>query len=130
MTRTTTTPDRRDTGERPMTAMTRRTWVAALGLLPAAGLLSWAEASGKNRKKETHTWEDIPPRELIRRRHLRDVALVTHQGKTVRFYEDLVKDKKVVINFVYTRCQGVCVRVTANLGRVRKLLGDRVGRDS
>ena len=112
-----------------MTAMTRRTWLAVLGLLPAAGLVSWAEGSDKNRKKETHTWEDIPPRELIRRRHLPDVALVTHQGKTVRFYEDLVKDKKVVINCVYTRCQGICVPVTANLVRVQKLLGDRVGRD-
>ena len=112
-----------------MTAMTRRTWLAVLGLLPAAGLVSWAEGSDKNRKKETHTWEDIPPRELIRRRHLPDVALVTHQGKTVRFYDDLVKDKKVVINCVYTRCQGVCVPVTANLVRVQKLLGDRVGRD-
>ena len=49
--------------------------------------------------------------------------------RTVRFYEDLVKDKKVVINFVYTRCQGICVPVTANLVRVQKLLGDRVGRD-
>ncbi|TMA93720.1 MAG: SCO family protein [Deltaproteobacteria bacterium] len=71
----------------------------------------------------------MPPRELIRRRRLPDVALVTHQGRSVRFYDDLVKDKKVVINFVYTRCQGICVPVTANLVRVQKLLGDRVGRD-
>src|SRR5947207_112539 len=99
MTRTTTTPDRRLGGERPMTAMTRRTWLAVLGLLPAAGLVSWAEGSDKNRKKETHIWEDIPPRELIRRRHLPDVELVTHRGRTVRFYEDLVKDKK--LGFTY-----------------------------
>jgi len=112
-----------------MTAMTRRTWLAALGLLPAAGLVSWAEASGKSPEKETHAWQDIPPRELIRRRHLPDVALVTHEGKSVRFYDDLIKDKKVVINCVYTRCQGICVPVTANLVRVQKLLGDRVGRD-
>jgi len=112
-----------------MTAMTRRTWLAVLGLLPAAGLVSWAEASGKSPKKETHAWQDIPPRELIRRRHLPDVALITHQGKSVRFYDDLVKDKKVVINLVYTRCQGICVPVTANLVRVQKLLGGRVGRD-
>src|SRR5438128_8446118 len=112
-----------------MTGMTRRTWLAALGLLPAAGLLSWAEDSEKSQKKETPAWQDIPPRELIRRRHLPDVELVTHRGRTVRFYDDLVKDKKVVINFVYTRCQGICVPVTANLVRVQKLLGDRVGRD-
>ena len=112
-----------------MMAMTRRTWLAALGLLPAAGLVSWAEGSSKRRKQDAEVWQDIPPRELIRRRHLPNVALVTHQGKTVRFYDDLVKDKKVVINCVYTRCQGVCVPVTANLVRVQKLLGDRVGRD-
>src|SRR3989442_11647861 len=109
MPRTTTTPDGRDTGERPMTAMTRRTWLAVLGLLPAAGLVSWAEASGKSPKKETHAWQDIPPRELIRRRHLPDVTPITHQGKSVRFYDDLVKDKKVVINLVYTPWQGICV---------------------
>src|SRR5207249_1901860 len=129
MTRTTTTPDRRHGGERPMMAMTRRTWLAALGLLPAAELVSWAEGSDRGRNKGGNVWQDIPPRELIRRRHLPDVALITHHGRTVRFYDDLVKDKKVVINFVYTRCQGICVPVTANLVRVQKLLGDRVGRD-
>src|SRR5207244_10357767 len=70
-----------------------------------------------------------PPREVIRQRRLPDVALVTQQGKTVHFYGDLIKDKKVVINFLYTRCRGICVPVTANLVRVQKLLGDRVGRD-
>ena len=112
-----------------MMAMTRRTWLAALGLLPAAGLVSWAEGSDRGRNKGGNVWQDIPPRELIRRRHLPDVALITHHGRTVHFYDDLVKDKKVVINFVYTRCQGICVPVTANLVRVQKLLGDRVGRD-
>src|SRR5438093_13497832 len=126
MRRTTTTPGHRRTGGRPMATMTRRTWLTMLGLAPVAAGLA---ASAEGRKEDAHVWQDIPARELIRRRHLPDVALVTHQGKAVRFYEDLVKDKKVVINFVYTRCQGVCVPVTANLVRVQKLLGDRVGRD-
>ena len=109
-----------------MEAMTRRTWLTMLGLAPLAAGVA---ASAEGRKKDVRVWQDIPARELIRRRHLPDVALLTHQGKTVRFYEDLVKDKKVVINFLYTRCQGICVPVTANLVRVQKLLGDRVGRD-
>ena len=113
-----------------MAAMTRRTWLAALGLVPvAAGMAAATERRAASREKDGHVWQDIPPRELIRRRHLPDVALVTHRGATVRFYDDLVKDRKVVINFVYTRCQGICVPVTANLVRVQKLLGDRVGRD-
>ncbi len=28
-----------------------------------------------------------------------NLPLVTHEGKTVRFYDDLIKDKLVVINF-------------------------------
>jgi protein SCO1/2 len=54
---------------------------------------------------------------------------VTHTGRRVRFYDDLVKDKKVIINFMYAKCDGICVPVTMNLMRVHKLLGDRVGRD-
>ena len=33
-----------------------------------------------------------------------NVALVTHEGKTVRFYDDLVKGKIVAINFMYATC--------------------------
>jgi protein SCO1/2 len=35
----------------------------------------------------------------------------------------------VIINFMYAECDGICVPVTRNLGKVKKLLGDRVGRD-
>jgi len=31
-----------------------------------------------------------------------NVPLVTHEGKTVRFYDDLLKGKAVVINVIYT----------------------------
>ena len=113
-----------------MTTMTRRTGLAVLGMVPVVATMSrWGRASEGGGKTAGRVWQDIPPRELIRERHLPDVALVTQQGKTVHFYEDLVKDKKVVINFLYTRCQGICVPVTANLVRVQKLLADRVGRD-
>src|ERR1043166_6166749 len=74
-------------------------------------------------------WATIPPRELIRRRYFPDVMLTTHQGKQVRFYDDLIKDKCVVMNFMYARCQGICSPITANLRRVQQLLADRVGRD-
>jgi len=47
----------------------------------------------------------------------------------VRFYDDLVKDKVVVINFMYAECAGICPGITVNLARVQKLLGPRMGRD-
>ena len=50
-------------------------------------------------------------------------------SQKVRFYEDVVKDKIVTINFFYARCEGIWPIVTANLVKVQKLLADRVGRD-
>lgn len=58
-----------------------------------------------------------------------NVTLVTQDGKTVRFYEDLLKDKKVLINFSFSSCDQSCPLDTANMARVQKLLGDRIGRD-
>ena len=58
-----------------------------------------------------------------------NILLQTQDGKSVRFYDDLVKDKTVLVNFIYTSCQKSCSPTTANLARVHKLLGDRVGRD-
>jgi protein SCO1 len=62
-------------------------------------------------------------------RHFPNVLLRTHDGRNVRFYDDLVKGKKVLINFTYTNCTRTCPRTTENLRRVQELLGDRIGRD-
>lgn len=56
-------------------------------------------------------------------------AVLTHRGEAVRFYDDLVRGKVVVVNFTYTRCSGSCPRTGANLARVQRLLGERAGRD-
>src|SRR5260370_14061418 len=68
-------------------------------------------------------------RERVRKRFLPDVPLLTQDGKKVRFYGDLIKDRIVTINFIYTRCEGVCPGITSNLAKVQRLLGERVGRD-
>ena len=66
-----------------------------------------------------------------RRRRFLNVALTTHEGKTVRFYDDLIKDKTVLLNFSYTNCvsEAVCPLSTANLVKVQTLLASRIGRD-
>jgi protein SCO1/2 len=74
-------------------------------------------------------WARVSARELIRRRYFPDVALTTHEGKRVRLYEDLIRDRCVVMNFMYARCQGICSPVTSNLLKVQALLADRIGRD-
>jgi len=58
-----------------------------------------------------------------------NIPLITHEGKTVRFFDDLIKDKVVVINFIFTRCPDACPLETARLREVQQILGDRVGDD-
>ncbi len=110
-----------------MQKMTRRNWLEASAIVPAAGVLL---AGGTPATSPA----DVDPvmqaaRERIRKRYFPDVVLTTHLGKKVRLYEDLIKDKIVVIGLMYARCTGVCPIITSNLVKVQKLLGDRVGRD-
>ena len=58
-----------------------------------------------------------------------NTPLVTQDGNTVHFYDDLIKGKSVVINFIYTECGDSCPLETAKLAQVQRLLGDRVGKD-
>jgi protein SCO1/2 len=63
------------------------------------------------------------------RQYFPNLPLQTHDGRSVRFYDDLVKGRKVLINFTFTSCTATCPRTSANLARVQDLLGDRIGRD-
>lgn len=61
-------------------------------------------------------------REQMRLKHFPNLELVTHEGKSVRFYDDILRDRKVVINFMYTVCGNICTPVTQNiLGAQRSL---------
>ena len=58
-----------------------------------------------------------------------NVPLITQDGDTVRFYDDLLKGKAVAINLMYTSCQDECPLETARLVQLQRVLGDRVGKD-
>ncbi|WDE03210.1 copper chaperone PCu(A)C [Thalassomonas viridans] len=58
-----------------------------------------------------------------------NTLLTTHEGTQVRFFDDLIKDKTVVINFIYTACPDTCPLETAQLIRVQQILGKRLGKD-
>jgi protein SCO1/2 len=70
-----------------------------------------------------------PPGSPWGEKYFPNVLLQTQDGKTVRFYDDLIRDKHVVLTFIYTRCKKMCGPMTANLARVQRELGDRVGKD-
>lgn len=58
-----------------------------------------------------------------------NVPLQTHDGRTVRFYDDLLKGKSVALNVIYTSCTNECPLEMANLAQLQALLGERMGRD-
>ena len=61
--------------------------------------------------------------------HFSNVPVITHDGRTVRFYDDLVRGRTVVFNMMYTVCTGICPISTANLLQVQQALAPRLGRD-
>lgn len=63
------------------------------------------------------------------RNYFTDVQLVNQDGKPMRFYSDLLKDKVVIINTFFTSCTSVCPPMSRNLERVQSWLGDRLGKD-
>ncbi|MBT5701021.1 MAG: electron transporter SenC [Gammaproteobacteria bacterium] len=58
-----------------------------------------------------------------------NIELTTSKGEKVRFYDDLIKDKVVAVNFIYTSCGEMCPVETARLKTVSQILGDRMGKD-
>jgi protein SCO1/2 len=108
-----------------MTDLKRRSLIATLGAAPfAVPLLAQAQALEPKSK-----FKQISSRERIRDRYFPNLMLTTHEGRTVKFYDDLVKDKLVIFNMFYAKCEGICTPITRNLVRLQQVLGDRVGKD-
>ena len=112
-----------------MSKMTRRNLLAAAGATTAVAGTTRLFRPDKAAENKQYNFQNIPPRELIRRRHLPNVELITQDGRKVHFYDDLVKDKRVVIQFMFTRCQDICPVITHHLAEVQTSLKGRVGRD-
>ena len=57
-----------------------------------------------------------------------DVVVTDQDGRKVRFYSDLIKDKVVVLSFFYTSCTFVCTRQGKVFSELQSLLGERLGK--
>ncbi|MEY2745536.1 MAG: hypothetical protein RL112_578 [Planctomycetota bacterium] len=55
--------------------------------------------------------------------------LTTHEGKRVKYFDDLLAGKTVIVNFIYTSCPDACPMATAKLAEVQELLKHRMGKD-
>jgi cytochrome oxidase Cu insertion factor (SCO1/SenC/PrrC family) len=71
-----------------------------------------------------------PAAEARARDYFTNVEVITQDGKRMRFYDDVLSGKVVVLNFIFTNCQGACPMMTRNLSLVRDMLGEgALGRD-
>jgi len=99
----------------------RMLWLGSVFIL-AAVLAATAQSvyAGQDERSRRSPW---------RSDYFPNIQLVTHEGKQVGFYDDLIKDRVVLINFIFTSCGDSCPMETARLKQVYDLLGDRVGKD-
>jgi protein SCO1 len=58
-----------------------------------------------------------------------NALLRTHENKQVRFYDDLIRGKQVMINLMYASCEGFCPTITGKLAQVHEALKNRMGKD-
>ncbi|HSB73902.1 MAG TPA: SCO family protein [Candidatus Methylomirabilis sp.] len=59
---------------------------------------------------------------------LHDLDLLDQDGKRMKFKTDVVKDRLVVIDTIYTTCPVVCPILSATFANVQQALGDRLGK--
>lgn len=117
-------------------------WTRTYGLSPASQIVGLVnDAAGKTTQQaasatgKESSAEKAAPKEPNKSpaetsaSYFPNLLLLTQDNKPVRFYNDLVKGKVVLINFLFTTCKGVCSPMTANLVKVQKYLGERVGRE-
>ena len=96
-----------------------------MGALLAAGAASLASTTGVAQPSVA-----LPrsPEEQslarLRQRRSPNVALLDHNGRSVRFYDDVMKGRKVLLNVMYSVCSNVCTPATRNLIEARRLLGN------
>jgi protein SCO1/2 len=106
--------------------MNRRFLLKGLSAAPLAGLLLQQDALAAVAKLTAKPAGVTPAAGATQ---FPNPTLLTHEGKSVRFYDDLIRGKQVMLNFFFAGCADVCPGVTQNLTRVQKELGDRIGRD-
>src|SRR5690349_5956250 len=102
---------------------------AHCGLL-TFGLLAFGIGQALAHSANEHTGDDMAAKKAspeTARIKFADVTLLDQDGKVVSLEKDLVRNKIVVMGFIYTSCTTVCPVVSSIMGKVQKQLGARVG---
>ena len=63
-------------------------------------------------------------------KYFSDVELIDQDGRKLRFYTDVLKNKVVAINTFFTTCTNICPPMNRNFEKMQDALGDRLGKDA
>jgi protein SCO1 len=61
--------------------------------------------------------------------YIPNVPVTAQDGRSLLFYDEVLKGKISIISFIYTSCPDICPVVTARLSQLEDKLGEAVGRD-
>jgi protein SCO1 len=62
-------------------------------------------------------------------KYFSDVELIDQDGRKLRFYSDVLKNKIVAINTFFTTCTSICPPMNRNFEKMQEAVGDRLGKD-
>ena len=95
----------------------------------ASGVLSKVTQVLEPEEKHAGGVRTVQSDESQAHKYFTDTLLVNQNGEKMRFYTDLLQGKVVIINSFFATCQGSCLPLNRNLGKVQEALGDRLGKD-
>lgn len=124
----------------PLSSSTPGAWCRRLVVVSLATVLlpGFVAVAGEDQvtKPAADTSETPGPQvnlELMRRAFgdkIPDVTLTNDEGKPVKVFTDLIKDRVVVISFFYTNCRGTCPGTNEKLAELRTRLEKDFGRSA
>lgn len=79
---------------------------------------SFSKSKVTTKKAKYKPWTTVP-----------DVTLLNESGRSVKLFDDVLKNKTVVINFLFSSCQYRCPLQGQKFADLSKALGKRLGKD-
>lgn len=96
--------------------------VLSLPLLAVFANTSAVLAESGSKKLSQKEWEKA-------RNYFTDTVLMNQHGKKVRFYSDVLDDRVVMLNVMYSDCKGACPMMTKIMTKLKDRLGARFGKE-
>jgi protein SCO1 len=91
--------------------------------LPLVAAIALFSVAGDHKEKLPDPHKDLQAYTAYQlRQHFPNVTLINQDKKVVHYYDDLIKGKIVVIQFMFANCERLCPMVTPNLVKVQKEL--------